>query len=56
MLVEALREAEDAGSRLEAALEEIAALRPAFTIEAGSVLAKLQAPIGELSKNLITQG
>ena len=56
VLVEALREAEAAGSRFEAALEEIAALRPAFTIEASSVLGKLQAPIAELSRNLITQG
>ena len=56
VLVEALREAEAAGSLLEAALEEIAALRPAFTIEEGSVTGTLQAPIAELSKNLITQG
>ena len=56
VLVEALREAEAAGSRFEAALEEIAALRPAFTIEASSVLGKLQAPIAELSRNPITQG
>jgi len=54
--VEALRAAEDAGSKLEAALEEIAALRPAFTIDAGSVTGKLQAPIADLSKNLIAQG
>ena len=56
VLVEALRAAEDAGSKLEAALEEIAALRPAFTIDAGSVTGKLQAPIADLSKNLIAQG
>ena len=56
VLVEALREAEVAGSRLESAMEEIAALRPAFTIEADSVLGKLRASIAELSKNLITQG
>ena len=56
VLVEALREAEAAGSRLESAMEEISALRPAFTIEADSVLGKLRASIAELSKNLITQG
>ncbi|MEP6757628.1 MAG: hypothetical protein ABJB55_00370 [Actinomycetota bacterium] len=56
VLVGALREAERAGTRLEAALEEIAALRPAFTIDASSVTGKLQTPIAELSKNLIAQG
>ena len=56
VLVEALREAEDAGSRLESALEEIASLRPAFTVEAASVTGRLQRSIADLSKNLIVQG
>ena len=56
VLVEALREAETAGGRLEAALEEIAALQPALSIEATSVTAGIQAPIAQLSKNLIAQG
>ncbi len=56
VLVEALRAAEEAGSRLEEALEDIAALQPAFTIEGASVTGGLQTSISRLSKNLITQG
>jgi len=56
VLIEAMRDAERAGTRLEQTLEDIASLRPAFTIDGSSVLGKTQAAIAELGKNLITQG
>ena len=56
VLVEALQAAEDAGKRLEQALEDIAALQPAFTIDGSSVTGGIQASIAQLSKNLIKQG
>jgi hypothetical protein len=56
VLVEAMRNAEEAGSLFEQALEDIAAVRPAFTVEASSVQAKIQAAIAALGKNLVKQG
>jgi hypothetical protein len=56
VLVESMRAAEKAGSLLEQALEDIAALRPSFTIDASSVTGTAQASIARLTKNLITQG
>jgi len=56
VLIEAMRDAEAAGTRLEQALEDIAAMAPAFTVDAGSVQAKIQAAIAALGKNLIKQG
>lgn len=56
VLVEMMQAAEVAGTKLEQALEDIAALRPAFTIDPASVTADLQASIARLAKNLITQG
>jgi len=56
VLIEAMRIAEEAGTKLEQALEDIAAMAPAFTVDAGSVQAKIQAAIAELGKNLIKQG
>lgn len=55
-LVNALREAEEAGTKLEAALEQVADLRPEFTVQAGSVLGSLKASIERLEQNLIAQG
>ena len=56
VLIEAMRDAERAGTRLEQTLEDIAAMRPTFTVDASSVQAKTQAAIAQLGKNLITQG
>ena len=56
VLVEAMQHAEEAGSRLEQALEDIAAMRPAFSVDASSVQAKTQAAIAALGKNMIAQG
>ncbi len=54
-LVNALREAEEAGSKLEQALEQVADLRPEFTLQAETVLGSLKASIDRLEKNLIVQ-
>ncbi|HLB39807.1 MAG TPA: hypothetical protein VJM84_05080 [Actinomycetota bacterium] len=56
VLVEALRTAEEAGSVLERALEDVAALQPAFTIDPASVTDGVRASVAQLSKNLIRQG
>ncbi len=56
VLIEAMRHAEEAGTKVEQALEDIAAMAPAFTVDAGSVQAKIQAAIAALGKNLIKQG
>ena len=55
-LVNALREAEEAGSKLEAALEQVADLRPEFTLQAATVLGSLTTSIERLEQNLIVQG
>jgi hypothetical protein len=55
-LVNALREAEQAGSRLELALEQVADLHPAFKIDHRSVLRDLQASIERVGQNLVQQG
>lgn len=55
-LVNALREAEEAGSKLEQALEQVADLRPEFTLQADTVLGSLKASIERLEQNLIVQG
>jgi hypothetical protein len=55
VLVESMRAAEKVGSLLEQALDDIAALRPAFAIDASSVTGTTGDSIARLSKNLITQ-
>lgn len=55
-LVNALREAEEAGTKLEEALEQVADLSPDFTLDAGSVLASMQRSIDRLKQNLVKQG
>ena len=55
-LVESLREAERLGSGLERALERVASLHPAFTLDEGSVLGELQTQLGRLRRNLVRQG
>jgi hypothetical protein len=56
VLVESLREAERLGSGLERALERVASLHPAFTLDEESVLGELQAQLGRLHRNLVRQG
>jgi hypothetical protein len=56
VLIEAMRDAEEAGSRLEQALEDIAALRPAFTVESASVVDHAAASMRKLSTNVVARG
>jgi hypothetical protein len=56
VLVEALQAAEEAGTRLELALEQVAALRPALTLDKESVTGGVSASIAALAKNMVTQG
>ena len=55
-LVNALKEAEDAGSRLEFALQTIADLQPDFTLDDASVIAPLKTSLDRLRQNLVKQG
>jgi hypothetical protein len=55
-LVNALRDAEDAGSKLEEALEQIADLTPGFTIDQSSVLGPLTRQMSRLDQNLVQHG
>jgi hypothetical protein len=51
-----MRAAEAAGTALEQSLDDLASLRPAFTVEAASVTGVIVDRIARLSKNMITQG
>lgn len=55
-LVNALRDAEEAGSRLEQALEQVADLAPEFTLQSDTVIGSLSASVQRLQQNLIKQG
>ena len=55
-LVNALRTAGDAGAKLEEALEQIADIRPDFTLDLQSVVGPLTASIERLNQNLVQQG
>jgi hypothetical protein len=55
-LVNALRDAEEAGNRLERSLETIADLTPEFTLQAQTVLGHLKTQLDRLGQNLIRQG
>lgn len=55
-LVNALRDAEEAGSRLEEALEQIADLRPDFTLDQDSVIGPLTGHLARLGRNVVQQG
>jgi hypothetical protein len=56
VLVESLREAERLGTGLEQALERVASLHPAFTLDEDSVLGELKTQLGRLHRNLVRQG
>jgi hypothetical protein len=55
-LVDALRSAQEAGTKLEHALEAIADIHPEFTLDGATVTADLSTQIARLKQNLITQG
>ncbi len=56
VLVDALREAEVAGSALERALLTLADLNPAFTLDETSVLGEVKVSLARLRQNLVAQG
>jgi hypothetical protein len=55
-LVNAFRDAEEAGSALEEALTRLADIRPALTIDAGSVLGELKVQLARLEQDLVRNG
>jgi hypothetical protein len=56
VLVDALKAAQLFGTRLERALEEIADIHPAFTLDRDSVLGALDRSIASLEQNLVRHG
>ncbi|MFN8233389.1 MAG: hypothetical protein U0V56_07935 [Actinomycetota bacterium] len=52
-LVNALRDAEEAGSALEEALTRLADVRPALTLDADSVLGELRVQLTRLEQDLV---
>ena len=56
VLIDALREAQEAGTTLERALEAVADIHPEFTLDAPSVTGQISSSLARLPQNLITQG
>lgn len=54
-LVNALVDAEEAGTKLELALAQLADLQPAFTLDAASVLGSIRGSIDRLEQHLVAQ-
>jgi hypothetical protein len=52
-LVNALREAQEHGSVLEAALQQIADLAPAFTLDPDSILSDMRLSLDRLQRNVV---
>jgi len=55
-LVDALRDAEEAGTKLETALEAVASLDPEFRLSADSVIAAIRRQIDRLDRNTVRRG
>ena len=55
-LVNALSEAEQAGTKLEEALEQVADLTPDFALDASTVLDGLRRSLDRIQQNLVKQG
>jgi hypothetical protein len=55
-LIEALAEAEEAGARFERALEAVADIRPAFTLDPESLMGGVTTSAARLERNLIKRG
>jgi hypothetical protein len=55
VLVESLREAQRAGTALERALERVASLNPAFSLDEDSVLGELRTQLDHLQRKLVRQ-
>ena len=56
VLVDALRDAEAAGNALEVAMETLADLAPAFTLERESIFGQLRASLDRLERNVVRRG
>ena len=56
VMVDALRDAVQAGNRLEVALVKMADLQPAFSLNHGSILDPLRAQLDKLDRNLVRKG
>lgn len=56
VLVNALREAEQAGTKLEQTLEQVADLRPDLTLDAASILDPLREQVDRMARNLVRRG
>jgi hypothetical protein len=56
VMVDALRDAERAGSALEVAMETLADLSPAFTLERESIFGQLRASLDRLERNVVRRG
>ena len=54
--MDALADAERAGTKLEEALEHLADLAPEFSLHAESVLGALERSLARLQQNLVKQG
>ena len=55
-LVDALRDAEAAGSALELAMDSIADLMPAFTLDRESIFGNIRASLDRLERNVVRRG
>jgi hypothetical protein len=55
-LVNALRDAEEAGTQLEEALEQIADVAPDFSLDRESVIGPLRVHLDRLEQNLVRRG
>lgn len=56
VLVESLRDAQVHAGRLLESLEKVAALRPALTLGADSIIGPIRAQLSLLEQNLVAQG
>ncbi|HEY7400415.1 MAG TPA: hypothetical protein VH989_05915 [Actinomycetota bacterium] len=56
VMVDALRDAVDAGNRLETAMEKLADIQPAFVLDADSILKPLKTHLDRLERNLVRRG
>jgi hypothetical protein len=54
-VVESLRDAAQAGNRLERALEEIADIEPAFTLDPETVLGAIKRHLAKIERTMIAQ-
>ena len=55
-LVNALREAQEHGSALEASLQQIADIAPAFTLDPETVLSDVRTSLGRIQRNVVNAG